>query len=158
MNIPYDLKFLNFIFENRMWILYPLLAVWGVGTVYLLFRLKKLFFLWLLIFPLFIQPLALGATYCGWRYRMELRNRFAKAERGHGWQDDFTTHPVNINLMPPEIYSEYAKNNFSPRYRDLKAQTVSIMVFTPILYACGGLLWVIVTCMRSKKESSSEEE
>ena len=159
MNIPYDLKFLNFIFENRMWILYPLLAVWGVGTVYLLFRLKKLFFLWLLIFPLFIQPLALGATYCGWRYRMELRNRFARVERGPGgWQDDFTDHPVNINRMPQEIYAEYAKNNFSPRYRDLKAQIVGIVVFTPILYACSGLLWVIVICMRRKKEPLHNEE
>ena len=153
MNIPDDLKLLSFIYENRSWVLLPLIVLWGIGGFYLLFRLKKLFFLWLLIFPLVIQPLALGATYCGLRYRMELRERFAKTE--YGWSDEFTSRAVNINLMPPEIYSEYAKHNFSPRYRDLKAQCVGIVVFTPILYAMGGLLWVVVCCIRKPGKDSS---
>ena len=155
MTVPGDLKILNFIYENLNLLLYPLLALWGAGAFYLLFRLKKLFFLWLLIFPLLIQPLVLGATYCGRRYRMELRNRFAGAERG--WTDNFTSHPVNINLMPPEIYQEYAKHNFSPRYRDLKAQITGIIFFTPILYAAGGLLWTTVCCIRNRKKVSEGE-
>ena len=60
MNIPDDLKLLSFIYENRSWVLLPLIVLWGIAGFYLLFRLKKLFFLWLLIFPLVIQPFAQG--------------------------------------------------------------------------------------------------
>ena len=102
MNIPDDLKLLSFIYENRGWVLLPLIVLWGIGGFYLLFRLKKLFFLWLLIFPLVIQPLALGATYCGLRYRMELRERFAKTDGGCEEPDCIRREELlrNVKFLP----------------------------------------------------------
>ena len=138
MNIPDDLKIFSFIYEYRLWVLLPLVILWAVGGFYLLFRLKKLFFLWLLIFPLVLQPLNLAATWCGWHYRMELYDRFAKTI--HGWHD--------IDCMPPTIRAEYAKHNYHPRYRDLKAMAVGTIVITPILYALGGLTFVTIILIK----------
>ena len=146
MTVPADLKIFSFIYEYRLWVLLPLVILWAVGGFYLLFRLKKLFFLWLLIFPLMLQPLNIAATWCGWHYRMELRNRFAQSNRG--WTDSYTTRPININLMPDEIHAEYAKHNYHPRYRDLKAMAVGTIVITPILYALGGLTFVTIILIK----------
>ncbi len=143
MMIPEDLKFFSFIYECRAWVLTPLLVAWLLGAFYFLCRRKKIFFLWLLLFPLGIQLPNLGATYCGWRYRMELRDRFARAPVG--WTDSFSSRPINLDLMPPEIRAEYAKHNYHPRFRDLKAQIVGMIVFTPFLYLTGGGLFLLVS-------------
>jgi hypothetical protein len=39
--------------------------------------------------------------------------------------------------MPDEISTEYAKHNYHPRYRDLKAMVLGTIVITPSLYALG---------------------
>ncbi|MBQ4315392.1 MAG: hypothetical protein IJC21_08120 [Lentisphaeria bacterium] len=105
------------------------------GGFYLLLRLKKLFFLWLLIFPLVLMPLQMAFVYSGWYYRMELYERYAKTP--HGWHD--------IDYMPPEIRSEYAKHNYRPRFRDIKALAVGAIVITPLLYASGGVVFVFAS-------------
>ena len=149
MNIPDDLKIFSFIYEYRLWGLLPLVILWTVGGFYLLFRLKKLFFLWLLIFPLVLSPLQIACVYSGWHYRMELRNRFAQTNRG--WTDSYTTRPININLMPDEIHAEYAKHNYRPRFRDMKALAVGTIVITPILYALGGLAFIVISLIKGRK-------
>ena len=146
MTVPADLKIFSFIYEYRLWVLLPSVILWAVGGFYLLFRLKKLFFLWLLIFPLVLSPLQIACAYSGWHYRMELRNRFAQT--GRGWTDSYTTRPININLMPDEIHAEYAKHNYHPRYRDLKVMAVGTIVITPILYALGGLTFVTIILIK----------
>ena len=126
--IPDDLKVFSLIYEYRGFVLWPLIVLWLAGGCFLLFKLKKVFFLWLLIFPLVLQPLQIAFVYSGWHYRMELRDRFAKTP--HGWFD--------LDCMPPTIRAEYAKHNYRPRYRDMKALAVGAIVLTPLLYALGG--------------------
>ena len=132
MNIPEELKIFSFIYEYRFFVLLPLIALWAIGGFYLLFRLKKIFFLWLLIFPLVLSPLQIACVYSGWYYRMELYDRFAKTPRN--WHD--------IDHMPPGIRAEYAKHNYRPRLRDIKALAVGTIVLTPLLYLLGGAVFV----------------
>ena len=148
MTIPADLKIFSFIYEYRLWVLLPLVILWAVGGFYLLFRLKKLFFLWLLIFPFVLSPLQIACVYSGWHYRMELYGRFAKTP--HGWHD--------IDRMPPTIRAEYAKHNYRPRYRDLKAMAVGTIVITPILYALGGLAFVTLILIKDWLNRRKEVE
>ena len=148
MTVPADLKIFSFIYEYRLWVLLPLLVLWTAGGFYLLLKLKKLFFLWLLIFPLVLQPLNLAATWCGWHYRMELYDRFAKTT--HGWHD--------IDCMPPTIRAEYAKHNYRPRFRDMKAMAVGTIVITPILYALGGLTFVTIILIKDWLNRRKEVE
>lgn len=147
MAIPDDLKIFSLIFEYRFFVLIPFYAVWLLGSCYLLFRLKKMFFLWLLLFPLVLSPLHIATTWCGWHYRMELRNRFAQTDRG--WSDEFTRdHSIDIDRMPPKIRAEYAKHNYHPRFRDMKAMVVGTIVFTPLLYASGGLVFLLIAFIK----------
>ena len=141
MDLPEDLKIFSMIYEYRGYVLLPLLAAWLCAGGWLLLRGRKSFFLALLFFPLCIQPLNLAAVYCGWQYRMELRDRYARSPVG--WRDEFSRGAVNITLMPPEIRAEYAKHNYHPRFRDLKAMTAGIVVFTPLLYLAGGGLFLL---------------
>ena len=141
MTIPEDLKIFSTIYEMRYYLLLPLLILWGIGACYLLFRLKNSFFLWLLIFPLILSPLQIAGVYSGWHYRMELRERFARTDRG--FSDSFTSKSINIALMPPAIRAEYAKHDYHPRFRDMKALAVGTIVLTPLLYAFGGLAYSI---------------
>ena len=71
---------------------------------------------------------------------MELRERFARTDRGYC--DSFTSGVVNINLMPPAIRAEYGKNNYRPRFRDMKALAVGTIVLTPLLYVLGGTAFI----------------
>ena len=138
MTIPDDLKIFSLIYEYRHFILFPLVALWIAGAFYFLFRLKKVFFLWLLIFPLFLSPLQIAFVYSGWHYRMELYDRFAKTP--HGWHD--------IDCMPPTIRVEYAKHNYHPRFRDMKALGVGTVVLTPLLYILGGLIFIVISSIK----------
>ena len=138
MTIPDDLKIFSLIYEYRHFILFPLVALWIAGAFYFLFRLKKVFFLWLLIFPLFLSPLQIAFVYSGWHYRMEFYDRFAKTP--HGWHD--------IDCMPPTIRAEYAKHNYHPRFRDMKALGVGTVVLTPLLYILGGLIFIVISSIK----------
>ena len=147
MNIPGDLKIYSFIYEYYHWVLLPLIAFWIAGGIYLVVRVKKAFFLWLLIFPLVLSPFQIACIYSGWHYRMELRERFGKDS--HGW--------CNINCMPPVIRAEYAKHNYHPRFRDIKAHVAGTIVLTPILYALGGLAFLISAGLRKFFEKQEKK-
>lgn len=138
MNPPKDLIIFSFIYEYHHFVLLPLVALWITGGFYLLFKLKKMFFLWLLIFPLLISPLQIAFVYSGWHYRMELYDRFAKTP--HGWHD--------IDCMPPVIRAEYAKHNYRPRFRDIKALAVGTIVLTPLLYVMGGTAFAAIALIQ----------
>ena len=141
MTLPEDLKFFSTIYEIRYYVLLPLLILWGICACYLHFRLKKSFFLWLLILPLFIQVLHIGTIWCGWHYRMELRERFARTPAGD----------ININRMPSVIRHEYAKHGYHPRFRDIKAQFAATLLLFPLLYLAGGGFFVLFTFLRNSR-------
>ncbi len=138
MTIPASLKIFSFIYESRHFVLIPLYAIWIIGGIYLLFKLKKVFFLWLLIFPLVLAPLHIAFVYSGWHYRMELYDRYAKAP--HGGHD--------IDCMPPPIRAEYAKHDYHPRFRDMKAMVFGTIVITPFLYVMGSLAFLVLALLR----------
>lgn len=149
MEIPFELKIFSWIYEAGSWVLLLLLAGWFFCAWKLMCRARKVFFLWLLIFPLFLQPVQIAVVWCGWHYRMELRNRYARSDSG--WTDRFTEHLVDIDRMPPAIRAEYAKHNYHPRFRDLKALAAGTIVFTPLLYLFGGVGWLIAAAVRKEK-------
>ena len=139
MIVPDDLKIFSLIYEYHHFVLFPLVLLWIVGCFYFLLRLKKVFFLWLLIFPLVLSPLQIAFVYSGWHYRMELYDRFAKTPQG--WYD--------IDHMPPVIRAEYARHNYHPRFRDIKALAAGTVVVTPVLYALGVSLFVVITLIKN---------
>ena len=108
MEIPASLKIFNNIYECRLWLIIPLAVLWSVFlSMQLYHRKRKAFFITLAALPLVILPIAVATTWSGWHYRMELRDRFAPN--------------TNINQMPPAIHAEYARHDFRPRFRDVKA-------------------------------------
>ena len=137
MAVPDDLKIFSLIYEYRLYALVPLFIAWLLVLRHLLIRRKRVFFLWLLVLPVVIQGLNVGAVYSGWHYRMELRDRFARVPG-----DRFGA--TNINLMPPEIAAEYAKHNYRPRYRDVKAGIVGMVFVTVLLYPLGAVVYWLV--------------
>ena len=146
--IPFELKIFNIICESGPWIISILEFAWFFYALLLMIRLNRRFWLWLLIFPCVILPLGIGFTWCGFHYRMELRDRYARDSRG--WKDHWGKYPVNINKMPPDIRAEYAKHDYHPRARDMKAQTVACIVFLPLVYFFGGLGWGLTVLVRKR--------
>ena len=135
--IPFELKIFSYIYECGR-ILTPILALaWLVYALWLLIRSNRWFRLWLLLLPCVILPLDVGFTWCGFHYRMELRDRYARTRLG--WTDDFSRGPVDINKMPPELRAEYAKHDYHPRFRDIKAQIAGCIVMLPLVYFFGFL-------------------
>ena len=135
MEIPASLKIFNIIYECRLWLLVPLAIAWFVYAAILLRSRKHFFFVWLLALPLVILPIAVATTWSGWHYRMELRDRFAKVPN---LQD-----AINIHLMPPAIHAEYAKHDFHPRFRDVKAMILWNLLLIPLTTLGGGAVWRI---------------
>lgn len=151
MAIPDDLKIFSWIYEYRGFVLLPLLIGWGIVLWRLLIRCKRgWFFLWLLVLPVVIQGLNVAAVYSGWHYRMELRDRFARITGDR-------SGATNINLMPPEIHAEYAKHNFRPRFRDVKAGIVGIVFVTVLLYPLGAIAYGLVGRAQRKKRSAHDD-
>ncbi|OGV38507.1 MAG: hypothetical protein A2020_13175 [Lentisphaerae bacterium GWF2_45_14] len=64
----------------------------------------------ILLLPLFSFALCNACIWSGFHYRMELRERFGRDERGN----------ININRMPQDIRSKYDANDGHPRLRDCK--------------------------------------
>lgn len=79
---------------------------------------------------------------------MKLYDRFARTpEGGH-----------DIDCMPPEVHAEYAKHNYHPRARDIKAQVAGCTAMVPFLYLCGGIGWTITAWIRGSTEKHKKEE
>ena len=127
MEIPASLKIFNIIYECRLWLLVPLAITWFVYAAILLHRRKHFFFVWLLALPLVILPIAVATTWSGWHYRMELRDRFAPN--------------TNINQMPPAVHAQYARHDFHPRFRDVKAMILWNLLLIPLTALGGGAVW-----------------
>lgn len=131
--IPQELLFFRRLYDLRLWVFGPLTLLWLVFAGLLLVRRRRSFLAWLLIFPLVVMPLWIGLTWCGWHYRMELRQRFAAYSS--------EAHAYSLGRMPANIRAEYARNDYHPRFRDIKAQVLFTIAFTPILLVIGFLLF-----------------
>ena len=99
------------------------------GTILLwllLFALLKkkrgLLLVALLLFPL-LPAAGTAWAYGAWRYRMVLRETYAKVPKGG--------NAYNTNLMPEKAAREYARYDFHPRAREVK----------------GGILWTLLSAL-----------
>ena len=143
MEIPASLKIFNIIYECRLWLLVPLAIAWFVYAAILLRRRKHFFFVWLLALPLVILPITVATTWSGWHYRMELRDRFAPN--------------TNINQMPPAVRAEYARHDFQPRFRDVKAMILWNLLLIPLTVLGGGAVWRIFPKNQVKAASNQPD-
>ncbi len=144
MEIPASLKIFNIIYECRLWLIIPLAVVWFVFlSMQLYHRKRKAFFITLAALPLAILPLAVTTTWSGWHYRMELRDRFAPN--------------TNINQMPPAVHAEYARHDFHPRFRDVKAMILWNLLLMPLTALGGGAVWLMVKKAPAKEASNQPE-
>ena len=132
MGISFD-RLLNIIYEARLFVVLPLYLIWLAIAVFLLARRNKAFFICLVVFPLVIFSVDIAATYCGWLYRMELRKIYATAP----------DHSIDIRTMPPDISAEYAKHDYHPRFRDIKAKLLGAIIATPVIFVIGIAIWLI---------------
>ena len=89
-----------------------------------------------MIFPLVFGALNFCVTWCGFHYRMELRDRWGKY-RGN----------VNIDLMPPNIRREYAKHDYHPRERNVKGAVIQIPVLAVVMLLFSGVTWCVILVM-----------
>ena len=142
--LPISLLILRTIYEWRLWVVLPLTLAWLVYAAYLLLHHRKWFFVWLLVFPIFIGPLDIAATYCGWHYRMGLRQRYATVSP--------TDKTYSINRMPPDILQEYARHDYHPRLRDIKAKVLGNTLLLCLFCAIGLFLWLCRRKMLSQKQ------
>ena len=146
MDIPFDIKIFSLIYESGKYLLPLLFVLWLTWLICVtILRKKKQFLCTSAAFLLFCM-LGAAFTWCGWHYRMELRDRFARDKTG--WSDPYTGYPINLNVMPPEILAEYAKHDYHPRFRDMKAMFFGTIVLTPFLFALGGLSFLIIVLIR----------
>ena len=144
MEIPASLKIFSIIYECRLWLIIPLAVVWSVFlSMQLYHRKRKAFFITLAALPFAILPLAVTTTWSGWHYRMELRDRFAPN--------------TNINQMPPAVHAEYARHDFHPRLRDVKAMILWNLLLIPLTVLGGGAVWLMVKKAPAKEASNQPE-
>ena len=144
MEIPASLKIFNIIYECRLWLIIPLAVVWSVFlSMQLYHRKRKAFFITLAALPLAILPIAVATTWSGWHYRMELRDRFAPN--------------TNINQMPPAVHAEYARHDFHPRFRDVKAMIFWNLLLIPLTALGGGAVWRIFPKNQVKEASNQSD-
>lgn len=157
-DIPANLSLYSAIYEYRVWILLPGLAV-GLGLIaYSLFRGQKIYFFYAVLFPVIFFLVNIQCIWCGWHYRMELRDRYAMEHISNTADMTDYVKPVNINRMPPAICAEYAKNDYHPRYRDIKASTVCMLVATPIFFGLQVLVWFLVAAFRPRSNKEVMDE
>ena len=140
--IPFELKIYRIVYECGSWLTLILAFAWLVYALLLMIRLNRRFWWWLAVLSVVILPLNVGFTWCGWHYRMELYDRFARTPQG--WHD--------IDVMPPEPRAEYAKHDYHPRARDVLAGPVRCVILLPVVYGLGGLGWFLASLIQGSRE------
>ena len=155
MDIPLDIKVFNWIYESGKYLLPFLLVLWLTWLIAVLILRKKKQFL--CTSAVFIIHCFLNAafTWSGWHYRMQLRERYAlvKPQLVEG-QKYSTAKVYNINLMPADISSEYAKDHYSPRRRGVIAQFIWVVLLTPFTFLIQWILYRIFFCRKKTAENT----
>ena len=136
MEIPFGLSIFSWIYEVGRWIVLALLLAGLLCSFILPLWRKPVLLLFCVIFPLVFGALNFCVTWCGFHYRMELRDRWGKY-RGN----------VNIDLMPPNIRREYAKHDYHPRERNVKGAVIQIPVLAVVMLLFSGVTWCVILVM-----------
>ena len=151
MDIPFDIKIFNWIYESGKYLL-PLLFVLWLTWLFcvVILRKRKQFLLTSAAFLMFCL-LNAAFTWSGWHYRMELRERYAAIRLpATGGQKGY-----DIGRMPADIRREYAKDGYGPRRRAVAAQVVWLILLIPLTLAGQGMLYLAF--FRRKKGENAPE-
>ena len=124
MAIPISLKIFSFIYECRLCLFAALAFIWIFFTAILLFRRQKSFLVVLATLLFILQLMTIATTWCGWFYRMGLRNRYAQIPN--------MANAIDIDRMPPAIRAEYAKHDYHPRLSDVKRMILWNILLFPL--------------------------
>ena len=157
MDIPFDIKIFNWIYESGKYLLPLLFVLWLTWLICVtILRRKRQF---LCTSAAFLLYCILGAvfTWCGWHYRMELRDRYAVVSSGTPeWKESRKGKVYNINLMPADIRREYAKDGYRPRLRGVIAQFVWVILLTPLTLSGQWILYrIYFRCRKNEDETES---
>ena len=155
MDIPLNIKVFNWIYESGKYLLPFLLVLWLTWLIAVLILRKKKQFL--CTSAVFIIHCLLNAafTWSGWHYRMQLRERYALVKPQPDAGQKYSTAKVyNINLMPADIRSKYAKDNYSPRRRGVIAQFIWVVLLTPFTFLIQWILYRIFFCRKKTAENT----
>lgn len=136
MEIPFELSIFSWIYEIGRWIVLALLLAGLLFCFFLPLWRKPILLIFCVIFPLLFGAVNFGVTWCGFHYRMELRDRWG-TNRGS----------VNIDRMPPNIRREYAKHDYHPRERNLKGAIIQIPVLAVLMLLFSGVTWCVILVM-----------
>ena len=151
MDIPFDIKIFSLIYESGKYLLPLLFVLWLTWLICVtILRKKKQFLCTSAAFLLFCM-LGAAFTWCGWHYRMELRERYAVVPVGTSGYNRQKSKVYNINLMPADIRREYAKDGYRPRLRGVKAQVIWVILLTPLTLLVQWILYRIF--FRRKKDA-----
>lgn len=159
-DLPVEAKILGSVFEFR-WLLYLVFWIVCAAIHRLALRRSSVSSGWsrTVVAAVLFWGLQTGCLYCGWRYRMELRDRYATspevarqvAAAGFSWiycEAYAAGGDVRLSRMPPEIRAEYAKRDYHPRFRDLKAM---LAAFIPSVAILVFLQWAVLTLVRGRR-------
>ncbi|MBQ9755112.1 MAG: hypothetical protein IJV93_10240 [Lentisphaeria bacterium] len=142
MDIPFDIKIFNWIYESGKYLLPLLFILWLTWLIYVIILRRKRQFLFTSVAFLLFCLLGAAFTWSGWYYRMQLRERYAVVKQETvGGQKSRTEKVYNINLMPADIRREYAKDGYRPRRRGVIAQFVWVILLTPFTFLVQWLLY-----------------
>ena len=137
MEIPFELSIFSWIYEIGRWVVLTLLVAGLLFCFFLPLWRKPVLLIFCVIFPILFGAVNFCVTWCGFHYRMELRDRWGKDSLGN----------VNISLMPPEIRREYAKHDYHPRKRNLKGAIVQIPALAVLMFLISGGVWIVLRGM-----------
>ena len=135
MEIPASLKILSLIYECRLWLLAALAVIWILVAAILLLRRKKSFLIVLAALLFILQLMTIATTWCGWSYRMGLRNRYAQVPN--------MANAIDIDRMPPAIRAEYAKHDYHPRLSDVKRMILWNILLFPLPCMIAIAAWTV---------------
>lgn len=155
MDIPFDIKIFNWIYESGKYLLPLLFILWLTWLICVTILRRKRQFLFTSVAFLLFCLLSASFTWCGWHYRMKLYEQYAVTKQGDpGWQKGEKTY--NINLMPPDIRREYDKNGGHPRRRGVIAQFIWMILLTPVTVLGQWILYLIFFRRRKSAECTEE--
>lgn len=169
IELPVEAEVLHLAFEYRI-VLYSVFWALWLAVFLLAFRHRKLRFQWpfFTVSAVLFLCLQLGCVYAGWRYRMELRDRFAAPPEvarkiaaspfrwTYGRKEAFDAQPdIRLSRMPAEALKRYSAHNSHPRFRDLLAMLVGSIPSAAILVLLQFLLiWVLRYTLSASRQHS----
>ena len=143
MVVPFDIRIFSWIYEAGRYLLPILFVLWLIWLICVaILRQRKQFLFTSAVF-LLLCLFSTAFTWCGWHYRMKLREEYAVVRQGAQEKEGAAKKVYNINLMPPEIRMEYEKDESRLRFRSVKVQALLTVLLIPLILLGQGILYFL---------------